>query len=59
MIPGLIDAHVHLVHLADLSHVAGDQYLPMFLAHGVTSVPALPLRGNTVSKRATGSWALA
>ena len=38
LIPGLIDAHVHLVHLADLSQVAGDQYLPMFLAHGVTSV---------------------
>ena len=38
LIPGLIDAHVHLVHLADLSHVAGDQFLPMFLAHGVTSV---------------------
>ena len=38
IIPGLIDAHVHLVHLADLSHVAGDQFLPMFLAAGVTSV---------------------
>ncbi len=38
IIPGLIDAHVHLVHLADLSHVAGDQFLPMFLANGVTSV---------------------
>jgi len=38
LIPGLIDAHVHLVHLANLSHVAGDQFLPMFLANGVTSV---------------------
>ncbi|MFV1966637.1 MAG: hypothetical protein ACC628_14530 [Pirellulaceae bacterium] len=38
LIPGLIDAHVHLVHLANLSHVAGDQFLPMFLARGVTSV---------------------
>ena len=38
VIPGLIDAHVHLVHLANLSHVAGDQFLPMFLANGVTSV---------------------
>jgi len=38
IMPGLIDAHVHLVHLADLSHVTGDQYLPMFLAAGVTSV---------------------
>jgi imidazolonepropionase-like amidohydrolase len=38
LIPGLIDAHVHLVHLANRSHVAGDQFLPMFLANGVTSV---------------------
>jgi len=38
IIPGLIDAHVHLVHLANLSHVTGDQFLPMFLANGVTSV---------------------
>jgi imidazolonepropionase-like amidohydrolase len=38
VIPGLIDAHVHLVHLANLSHVVGDQFLPMFLANGVTSV---------------------
>jgi hypothetical protein len=38
LLPGLIDAHVHLVHLADRSHVTGDQFLPMFLANGVTSV---------------------
>jgi imidazolonepropionase-like amidohydrolase len=38
LLPGLIDAHVHLVHLADRSHVAGDEFLPMFLANGVTSV---------------------
>jgi imidazolonepropionase-like amidohydrolase len=38
LIPGLIDAHVHLVHLANSSHVVGDQFLPMFLANGVTSV---------------------
>lgn len=38
IIPGLIDAHVHLVHLANVTHVAGDQFLPMFLANGVTSV---------------------
>jgi imidazolonepropionase-like amidohydrolase len=38
IIPGLIDAHVHLVHLANSSHVVGDQFLPMFLANGVTSV---------------------
>ena len=38
LLPGLIDAHVHLVHLANRSHVAGDQFLPLFLANGVTSV---------------------
>src|SRR5882672_7399438 len=38
LLPGLIDAHVHLVHLANRSHVTGDQFLPMFLASGVTSV---------------------
>jgi hypothetical protein len=38
LVPGLIDAHVHLVHLANRSHVTGDQFLPMFLANGVTSV---------------------
>jgi len=38
VIPGLIDAHVHLVHLADRTHVTGDQFLPLFLAAGVTGV---------------------
>lgn len=38
VLPGLIDAHVHLVHLANRSHVTGDQFLPLFLANGVTSV---------------------
>jgi amidohydrolase family protein len=38
ILPGLIDAHVHLVHLADRSHVPGDRFLPMFLASGVTGI---------------------
>ena len=38
IIPGLIDAHVHLVHLADRTHVTGDELLPLFLAAGVTAV---------------------
>lgn len=38
VIPGLIDAHVHLVHLADRTHVTGDEFLPLFMAAGVTSV---------------------
>lgn len=38
LIPGLIDAHVHLVHLSNRTHVAGEEFLPMFLGAGVTSV---------------------
>src|SRR4051812_43307812 len=38
LIPGLIDAHVHLVHLSDRTHVAGEEFLPLFLGAGVTSV---------------------
>jgi Amidohydrolase family len=38
VIPGLIDAHVHLVHVLDFAHITGDEILPLFLANGVTSV---------------------
>ena len=38
VIPGLIDAHVHLVHRLNFAHVTGDEVLPLFLANGVTSV---------------------
>jgi len=38
LIPGLIDAHVHLVHVLDFAKVTGDEVLPLFLAAGVTSV---------------------
>ena len=38
LIPGLIDAHVHLVHVLDSCKVTGDEILPMFVAAGVTSV---------------------
>jgi hypothetical protein len=37
-IPGLIDAHVHLVHVLDFAHVTGDEVLPLYLAAGVTSI---------------------
>jgi hypothetical protein len=37
-IPGLIDAHVHLVHRLNFAHMTGDEVLPLFLANGVTSV---------------------
>ena len=38
LIPGLIDAHVHLVHVLDSCKVTGDEVLPLFVAAGVTSV---------------------
>lgn len=37
-LPGLIDAHVHLVHILDFAHITGDETLPLYLAAGVTSV---------------------
>lgn len=37
-IPGLIDAHVHLVHVLDFAHLTGDEVLPLYVAAGVTSV---------------------
>jgi hypothetical protein len=38
IIPGLMDAHVHLIHKLDDVQMTGDEVLPMFLAAGVTSV---------------------
>lgn len=38
IVPGLIDAHVHLVHRLNFAHVTGDEVLPAFLGAGVTSV---------------------
>ena len=38
-LPGLIDAHVHVVHVLDFAHVTGDEVLPLYLAAGVTSDP--------------------
>jgi imidazolonepropionase-like amidohydrolase len=37
-VPGLIDAHVHLVHVSNFARVTGDELLPLYLAAGVTSV---------------------
>jgi adenine deaminase len=45
LIPGLIDAHVHLVHLSDRTQVTGEEFLPLFLGAGVTSVRST---GDTV-----------
>ncbi len=38
LIPGLIDAHVHLTHILYQARMTGDEILPFFLAHGVTTV---------------------
>lgn len=38
IIPGLIDAHVHVVHRLNFAHVTGDEVLPLFLASGVTTL---------------------
>jgi hypothetical protein len=38
LLPGFIDAHVHLVHVLDFAHVTGDEVLPLYLAAGVTSI---------------------
>lgn len=38
IIPGLIDAHVHIVHVLDFAQVTGVEVLPLYMAAGVTSV---------------------
>jgi hypothetical protein len=38
LIPGLIDAHVHLVLVLTSAHITADEILPLFLAAGVTSI---------------------
>jgi imidazolonepropionase-like amidohydrolase len=38
ILPGLIDAHVHLVHVLDFAHITGEEILPLFLANGVTAL---------------------
>lgn len=37
-IPGLVDAHVHLMHQTDFAHMTPEELLPMYVAYGVTSV---------------------
>lgn len=38
ILPGLIDAHVHLTGILNNAHVTGDEVLPFYLANGVTTV---------------------
>lgn len=38
LIPGLIDAHVHLVHVLRNLQITADEIFPLFLANGVTAL---------------------
>ena len=38
ILPGLIDAHVHVVHRLNFAHMTGDEVLPLFLANGITTI---------------------
>ena len=38
IIPGLIDAHVHVVHVLDFAEMTGDEVMPLYLAYGVTAL---------------------
>lgn len=38
VLPGLIDAHVHVTHILYQSHMTGDEVMPFYLGHGVTSI---------------------
>ena len=38
IIPGLIDGHVHLVHILRSLGLSAEDLFPLFLAHGVTTV---------------------
>lgn len=38
IIPGLIDGHVHLVHILFSLQISAEELFPLFLAHGVTTV---------------------
>ncbi len=38
LIPGLIDAHVHLVHVLRSVQMTADEIFPLFLANGVTTL---------------------
>ena len=38
LIPGVIDAHVHVVHVLDFAQITGDEVMPLYLAFGVTSL---------------------
>jgi hypothetical protein len=55
VIPGLIDAHVHLVHQPDFAHMTPEELLPMYLAWGVTSLR--DTGDEIVAETAARKWA--
>ena len=55
LIPGLIDAHVHLTHVLYQAGMTADQVLPYFLANGVTSVRSTG--DNVVAESLLRRWA--
>ncbi|MYA79920.1 MAG: hypothetical protein F4X39_05265, partial [Acidobacteriia bacterium] len=55
LIPGLIDAHVHLTHVLYQAGMTADEILPYFLANGVTSVRSTG--DNVVAQSLLRRWA--
>lgn len=57
VIPGLIDAHTHSVHVLDYARVTGDEVLPLYLAAGVTSIRSTG--EEIVAATLVARWAMA
>ena len=57
VIPGLIDAHVHLTHVLYQARMTGDEVLPLWPAHGVTSVRSAG--DNVPAQRLLQRWVAA
>jgi imidazolonepropionase-like amidohydrolase len=57
IIPGLIDAHSHLVFLLDSANVKGEEVLPLYLGNGVTSVR--DIGDGIVEEKRVGDYAAA
>ncbi len=55
LIPGLVDAHIHLTHVLYQAGMTGDGILPYFLANGVTSVRSTG--DNVAAQSLLGRWA--
>jgi imidazolonepropionase-like amidohydrolase len=57
VIPGLIDAHSHLVFLLDSANVKGEEVFPLYLGNGVTSVR--DIGDGIVEQKRIGDYAAA